>query len=191
MNLRHILASLLITFLASSCTIHMKHGKLKAPSAPRTGVVTTAPSSTGLVIDDRVGWGTLSIFAIPVAPVFIEGDGNAKTMAMVQDALRKAGYEVRTGSPGKGKVLTCHVEKIKYCNYTYLFPIVPTWGGVTLKTELTSNGTAIWTRSYKGAGSSLNFFDGYSGSHSMAMTKVLNQMVADFASDSFQQALTR
>jgi len=160
-----------------------------APARTRSGVVATAPSATG--IDGHVGWGRFTVFAIPIVPVYVTGDANAEVMAQVRDALVKAGYKPTTGAPGKGKVLTCHVEKISYNNYTWLFPIVPTWGSITLRTNLSSGGNVLWSHQSSGSGSTFNFFDGYTSANSKAMTEALNDMVTAFAGDDFNAALTR
>ena len=87
-------------------------------------------------------------------------------------------------------MLTCSVKKFWFGNYTWLFPFVPTWGGVELNTSLVSPaGTVVWTRDFSGSGFSANFFDGYSGAAESSMTTILNAMVREFASDDFHQAL--
>lgn len=181
--------ALLLSLFGSSCSINMKHDQLTTPASPRSGVVATAASATG--VDGKVGWGRFTAFAIPVVPVNVNGDANAQTMAHVHDALKTAGYEIRRGNPGKGKVLTCTVEKMRYNNYTYLFPIVPTWGKVILRTDLTSNGQVVWSQQFKGSGFTFNFTAGYTIANGKAMTKALNEMVIAFSSDEFHSALTR
>lgn len=183
------LAGALVLTSAVSCSIKMQHGALKAPATVRSGVVTTAAKATGA--ETRAGWATLTVFAIPIVPIYVEGDANGAVMNQVHDALRKAGYTPRTGAVGTGKVLVCRVERLKYRNYTWFFPIVPTWGSATLRVELLSNGAPVWAKTFTGSGSTLNFANGYTASNRRAMTKVGNQMVDAFASDEFHAALNR
>ena len=187
---RTLALSILLAATGTSCSINVQHAPLKSPAVARSGSVTTAPSASG--IDGRVGWGTFTCFFIPIVPVHVEGDGNAAVMAAVRDSLKKAGYDVRSGSPGPGggKALTCKVESMSYFNYTYFFPLVPTWGGAEIKVALLSGDREVWTREFSGRGITLNFTNGYTIANRQAMTKVCNQMVDAFASDEFHAALT-
>jgi hypothetical protein len=84
------------------------------------------------------------------------------------------------------------VNKFWFSNYTWLFPLVPTWGNIqlTLSLESPGNGTTLWTRDFAGSGTSFNFFNGYSGAANTALTKILNEMVQEFSSEQFYRALT-
>ena len=189
-----------LAVLSSGCSINMKHGTLTAPAMARTGTVNVAAAATGTAdrpkgANARAGWGRFTIFAIPVVPVYVEGDGNMAIAQQIQDALTQAGYTpkpIDATDPMAGKLLTCEVDKFRFSNYTWLFPIVPTWGSVELQLSLQGpDKRVLWTQHYRGSGSTLNFFDGYSSSCNSAMTSILNQMVMDFASDEFYRALNK
>ncbi|MBL9130970.1 MAG: hypothetical protein JNG86_07215 [Verrucomicrobiaceae bacterium] len=186
-SLRRSILAIAIAIAGTSCSINMQHKPLKDPAVRRSGAVSTALAATG--IDGRVGWGTFTAFFIPIVPVHVEGDGNRAVMSFVNEALKKAGYDVRGGGSG-GKVLQCDAN-LSYWNYTWLFPIVPTWGSSALNVSLVENGQVLWSKKFKGRGATLNFFNGYTSSNRQAMTKVLNEMVDAFASDDFRAALGR
>ena len=138
-----------------------------------------------------MGWGTLTPFFIPIVPIHVDGDANGQLMTQVHDALKQAGYSTTTGGGTGGKHLEVKVDDVGYHNYTYFFPLVPTWGGLTVKASLVRGGQELWTKDFSGKGATLNFTDGYTISHRKAMTKILNQMVEAFASPGFNQALTQ
>jgi hypothetical protein len=197
-----LVAALAVTvaLLSSGCSIDMKHEALHTPAFTRSGMVNLAAAATGSTAcpngaGGHVGWGRITLFAIPVVPIYVNGDGNAAIVTQIQDALTLAGYTPQTmvtGSPPAAKLLTCEVQKFRFSNYTYLFPIVPTWGGVDLKLSLLgADKSVLWTQEYKGTGATLNFFDGYTSACEGAMTETLNRMTADFAGDDFYNALNK
>jgi len=197
-SLAIVLAGLAV--LSTGCSINLQHGALTAPAKPRNGTINVSAAATGSEhrpdgANGRAGWGRFTIFAIPVVPVHVEGDGNIAIAQGIQDALSQAGYTpkaIDASDPVAGKVLTCEVDRFGFSNYTYFFPIVPTWGNVGLKVNLQSaDKSVLWTRDYRGSGLTLNFFDGYTSSCRGAMTSILNQMTADFASDEFYTALNK
>ena len=187
-----------LTFLFAGCSINMQHTALLAPPTTRSGTVNLEAAAKGTTscpegAGGRVGWGRITLFGIPCVPIHVDGDGNAALALQIQDALAAAGYQpqlIDPGSTASGKVLNCEVEKFRFSNYTYFFPIVPTWGGVDLKLHLVgADHTVLWTHDYQGGGSTLNFFNGYTSSCKSAMTQVLNKMTRDFAGDEFYKAL--
>jgi hypothetical protein len=194
-SLRHIacLAVLLAALsFTTGCSVKLQHGPLKSSACRGSGTVNLNSRAAGA--SDVIGFGTFTAFFIPVAPVSIAGDANAEVMLQVKDALQHAGYGVRfvdspAGRADSGKVLHCRVTDASFHNYTYFFPIVPTWG--TLKTELTlvSDGRIIWAKKFSGGGFTLNFFNGFTSCVRSSMTKNLDGMVAAFSSPEFRAAL--
>lgn len=57
-------------------------------------------------------------------------------------------------------------------------------------TLLSPSGTALWSKSFKGSGFTLNFFDGYTSAARQSMNEILNEMVKEFSGDEFRKALT-
>lgn len=196
--LASITAAIGLTVLSTGCSINMQHGNLVPATAARSGTVNVAAAAVGTAskpkgANARVGWGRGTLFGIPIVPIYVDGDGNAALSGEIQDALKQAGYTPQVTAAGDpGKILVCQVNKFKFSNYTWLFPIVPTWGSVGL--TLSVNGpdnTVLWKRDYYGSGSTLDFLDGYTLSCKTAMTEILNQMVADFDSQEFYDALNK
>jgi hypothetical protein len=193
---------LLVLLPLAACTIALKDGPLDGLQAASAGALQTAPSAVG--IPGRVGWARITLFAIPVAPIFVV-DGstpsstntraeiaNREVMKQVRRALAHAGYEVTDAPPAAtGRSLECNVERFKFNNYTWMVPIVPAWGSARLTlTVRDSAGAALWTQSFEGDGFSLNPFDGFSGAANQSMREILNAMVPAFQSPEFRSAAT-
>ena len=187
--------ALAVSLCGLGCAVNLQHGQLLQPANARSGVVGYERLSDGL--DGKVGWGRFTVFAIPIVPIYITGDdsdGAEQLMLQIRDALEQAGYRASVVSSGaaSGPVLRCNVQKFEYMNYTWVFPIVPTWGSIQLTTSLVGpDGRILWTRSFSGSGSSLNFFNGYTSAAKKSMNQILNPMVEAFAAHDFYAALTQ
>lgn len=191
--MRKVVVLALIAVLNVGCTIHqLTHDGLTAPGETRSGVVTVAEKAQGLD-GSKVGWGRITAFAIPVVPIYIKGDESIQMMDNIREALSLAGYEAVTGSGETTENdLTLHavVNRARYSNYTWLIPLVPTWGGMDVSLSLTSNtGDVVWQRDFRGSGFTMNFFDGYNIASRKSMRKILNAMTVAFASEEFYSAL--
>lgn len=180
----------------SSCSVVLKPPPLSQPAQMRAEHVAMSRRAEGL--DGKVGWGRFSLFYIPLVPVYIEGgDGNAQIMRQIGTALQQAGYQVTVVDGAEPSLSTpllkCKVEKFWFNNFTWFFPIVPTWGEVRLTLNLVSSdgGRVLWTRSFSGDGSTLNFTNGYSIAANNSMKKILDDMVREFASDAFQRVVSQ
>jgi hypothetical protein len=180
-----------VALLASGCTITPAHKPLKAPAKLSQGRVATAGTVTGIP-DGKVGWGRITLFAIPVAPVHVEGDASRETMNFVRDALTTAGYTVNTvesGARAPGPVLAVGIREYKFNNYTWLAPLIFSWGRIELDATLRgADDHVLWTKSYLGKGTSLNITQGFTKSAEKCMTRVLDQMVVDFGTPAFAAA---
>lgn len=181
------------SLMISGCSITMKHDELAQPGQKFSDPITIDKRAEG--IPARVGWGRITLFAIPVAPVRIKGDGPELMMLQIQDALKQVGYQVTTVDSEKAAempTLKCTVKDFSFSNYTYLAPIVPTWGDISLNANLVSPaGQVLWSQEFKGDGFTLNFFDGYTSAAEQSMTEILDEMIKAFTSESFRQALTQ
>jgi N-acetyl-anhydromuramyl-L-alanine amidase AmpD len=136
------------------------------------------------------------LFAIPIVPIYVTGDGNTEVMNEIQAALTQAGYKVETAEDAAaetGKVLVCKVDRFKYNNYTWAFPFVPTWGQTKLDVSLMGPDKGVlWNRQFEGRGTSwLWFAYGYSHAAKSSTTKILNNMVSAFSADEFRAALEK
>jgi hypothetical protein len=173
--------------LGTGCSVHLDPKVPKGSGAARQGSFGVGAAARGM--PSRVGWGTFTVFAIPVAPVSISnGPGERIVMQKIKETLAAAGYQpVEGGGAGPGPVLECDVKRFSFRNYTWLFPIVPTWGGVELALKLVDpQGAPLWERSYTAKSSNLTY--SFSGVANGAMEKALEAMGRDFASDEFFRA---
>ncbi len=181
-----------VALLASGCSITPSHKELKSPAQRANGSVATAGTATGMP-PGKVGWGRITLFAIPVAPVHVHGDASRETMNFVRDALTTAGYTVTTAEAGTSPpaaLLTVGINQYKFNNYTWLAPLIFTWGRVGL--DVTLRGTddkVLWTKSYLGKGTSMHITEGFTKSAAKCMTRVLDEMVVDFGTPAFTAAL--
>ena len=162
--------------------------------------------ATASGINGMVGWGRLSLFYIPVAPIFIVDHStpsqsntraqiaNREVMKQVRRALEHVGYQVDVvdqESEPTGRVLQCKVEKFWFNNYTWLAPFIPTWGSAKVTvTVMDGGGQVHWSQTFEGSGFTMNFFNGFTSAANSSMKKILNQMVKSFATPEFQQAVT-
>jgi len=191
MNHLLTIAALAAALLCSGCTIKLQHDPLAATTPTAASTITTAPKSTGLR-NGRVGWGRLTAFAIPVAPVFIKGDDNEELMRQVHSALRHAGFEVNTAQSDQSNdvILQVHVKQISYSNYTWLIPFVPTWGDMDIQfTLVDANGTNLWSNTYHGSGFTMNFTDGYTIAAAESLKEIFDQFIQSTQSSEFRVAL--
>ena len=193
LNRLSIIVALALT-AGVGCSIKLQHKDLIDPPRKFSDTVAYQDRSDGL--DGRGGWGRFTVFAIPVVPIQITGDdssGNQKMMEQIADALRQVGYtpvSAPAGQRPEGIVLNCHVDKFKFSNYTWVFPLVPTWGSIELTVTLAGpGGDTRWSRQFRAGGFTMNFFNGFNSAARSAMTKILNEMVEAYASNEFHRAL--
>jgi len=112
-------------------------------------------------------------------------------MGVVRDALTAAGYTTRlAGSQMLGPVLKAHVNNVRFNNYTWLAPLIITWGSieVTLRLEA-ADGQVHWERSFEGSGRSFNIIDGFNVSATRSVTQLADSMVEAFSAEEFNAAL--
>lgn len=183
------LAVLGLISLLSACAVTVKQTPIAGPDGAPKGELRAAKKAGGL-LGSKVGWGRITLFAIPVAPVYIRGDDATVVMARVHDALRKAGYDVTVAEDGavgaEGPTLKCNVSYFRFSNYTWLAPIVPTWGEVEMDISLhDANDQVLWTKHFEGDGFTFNFTDGYTIAANESLDEILEQMIIEFSSPEF------
>lgn len=136
-----------------------------------------------------IGHGTFSLFAISVADITItNGPGGQLVMDSIKQTLRSAGYSViDVTQPRSTPVLECNVIYINFKNYTWGFPIVPTWGSMDVSIRLVdTTGNSKWARTYHG--SSWNLTYSFDSAVNSSMEKILGQFAMDATDSSFQKA---
>lgn len=197
MNLQRIVAPVVLLALVSGCTINsIHHAGLDAPAYPNDGGdVALAEVASGLD-NRRVGWGRLTPFAIPVAPVHVHGNPPADLMRVIEDALVVSGYSVtrppEADAANGPPLMEARVDRYRFNNYTWFAPIIPTWGGIDVTLTMRGNdGTLLWRRRFEANGATFNFFDGYNVSSRKAVTRMGQDMVGAFGRMEFQNAVMR
>src|SRR5262245_25107214 len=131
-------ATLIVALLVSmGCGVNVNPRIPRDAAVQAQGDIVADPSARG--VPDTIGYGTFSVFAIPIAPVHIDnGNGDQLVMQAIRDALHADGYRViDTGSDHGSPALQCRVSKFRFRNYTWLVPLVFTWGGIDLDLQIT------------------------------------------------------
>src|SRR5258707_15876380 len=108
--------------LGSGCTATLQHRQFAGTPAVPNGKGPICVSARANNLPGRIGWGTFTVFAIPVAPVTISGQGDRDLMTQVKAAAEHCGYEVKlVENPAEAAgmpLLSCKVEEIAFKNYT-------------------------------------------------------------------------
>jgi hypothetical protein len=69
-TITNLALALAVGFLATGCTATLQHGKINTtPKADKGPMGVTQRADN---MKDRIGWGTFTVFAIPVAPVTVD-----------------------------------------------------------------------------------------------------------------------
>jgi uncharacterized protein YceK len=175
-----------VGFLVTGCSTTLQHGKIYTTPTANKGPMGVANHAQNM--KDHIGWGTLTIFAIPVAPVTVNGEADTELMNQIKDAVVQAGYQVEmvdsASSAGSMPVLSCKVEKFGFRNYTWLFPIVFNWGTIRLDVTITApDGTVLWNKTYTGKGN--GFYD-FNPTVNEALTTLLNELSNDLLNADFK-----
>ena len=191
-RIKFLIIIVLSSLFGSGCSINqLTHEGLSPQAVKRSGTVVLADKAEGLN-GSKVGWGRITLFAIPVVPIYIGGDESIQLMENIQEALTLAGYTAPPlgASPvNGGPVLHATVNRLRYSNYTWLVPFIPTWGGMSVTLSLVDkNGKVAWTREFTGKGFTMNFTDGYNIASRESMSEMLDAMVVAFISDDFYNA---
>ena len=177
--------------MLAGCSIsQLQHQGLISPDRLYSGDVNIRPEATGFT-GGRVGFGRLSLFNIPVAPVRIRSNEANDLMNTIRDALIISGYNVSvTDDLEASPVLIAHVDEVNFNNYTWAAPVVPTWGNIEVTLILESKeGLVLWEKEFRGGGRSWNVFNGFDRAAGKVMTRLGNEMVNSFSSSDFSLAL--
>src|SRR5437868_762274 len=98
---------------ATGCAVTLHHGQFAGAQSPSKGQM--ALSSRAQNMESRIGWGTFTAFAIPIAPVNVHGEADREVMNQVKEAVEHCGYEVKVvEQPGEAAglpLLTCNVQE--------------------------------------------------------------------------------
>jgi hypothetical protein len=178
-------------FLATGCSTTLQHGKINTTPTADKGPMGVAEHAQNM--KDRIGWGTFTLFAIPVAPVTVNGDPDTELMNQIKDAVVQAGYQVKmvesASAAGAMPVLSCKVEKFGFRNYCWLFPLVFNWGTIALDVTITApDGKVLWNKTYTGKA---NGFYSFESTVNDALTTILNELSNDLLNADFKSTTNR
>lgn len=171
-----------------ACSASLGHRPLLTPSEIVAGDLGVAARAEGM--KENIGWGTLTLFAIPVARVKVEGEPDRALMDQFVDAVKRAGYSAQViddlddPSAADLPILTCSVQKFKFRNYTWFFPLVFNWGTVVMDVSVVKpDGDMLWSKQYEGKGKGWYSF---TPPVQKALTNILNQLIADITNPDFK-----
>jgi len=154
---------------------------------PRKPIV-VAPRAEGL--PETVGYGTVTVFAIPATPVqFSDADPAARVMDGLRDVLGASGYRAVTAPPGRIPYvqLNCRINEMRFRNYTWLMPLVVTWGKIRLTLTLeAADGTDLWQRTYEAKYSRRSMGESFHKAVNTTLRDIWAQAAVDFTSDEFR-----
>jgi hypothetical protein len=178
-NITNLARAIVLSFLATGCSTTLHHSKIYTTPMADKGQLGVAEQAQNM--HDRIGWGTFTVFAIPVAPVTVSGNPDTELMNQVKDAVIHAGFQVKMVDPARPvpdlPVLSCKVDKFGFRNYTWFFPAVFNWGTITLDVTITApDGKVLWNKTYTGHGSGFYDFD---PTVTKALTAILNELSND------------
>lgn len=173
----------------AGCSVKLKTGDLEAVENSLQEQLAVCDKAEKM--KNEVGYGSFTLFAIPVAKVTVEGDARKEMARVIKETVEHAGYETvvvekPSDSPDIPTIEVC-VNKCFFYNYTWLAPIVFNWGNIEMKVTVKDpQGKTLWKKDYKGAGMGLYDFD---PTFNMALNKILNQLAFDITSPEFQEAV--
>jgi hypothetical protein len=179
--MRKLLCVLSLCLTVAGCSVNLAHNPLAPVDQPKSGELLVAQTADGM--SNRIGWGTFTAFAIPVARVTVNGKADEALMQEIKAGLEHLGYSVRVvpdaAQAGGLPVLTCKVNRFKFRNYTWFFPLVFNWGKIDVTMSLASaGGQPEWTSQIVGKAKGFYSFE---KTVSKALTKVLDQMNGQLA----------
>src|SRR3989442_10826843 len=91
--MQRMASTMVLVVLCAACGVRLDPKVPHDLGARRDGTVGSRDTARGMPA--RVGWGTFTVFAIPVAPVHIEnGQGEKIVMDKIRETLTPAGYPV-------------------------------------------------------------------------------------------------
>ena len=181
------LLTLLALAFGTACSVKLAP---RIPSDPGS-----EPSSHPVQMEQEVrgmptpiGHGTFTLFAIKIAPVRISnGSAPEVFMEQIHKTFEAAGFRVVSAADDSAPTVECVVKKFNFKNYTWLFPIVPTWGGIDIDLRLTHpEGRRLWQESYSGG--SWNLWYSFSSAVNSSTEEVLEAIFEDITGSEFQQA---
>lgn len=173
--------------VTAGCTVTIPLSpKVDAPPTRVTDGAAVAVAPKAQDVPTVIGRGTITVFAIPADSIQLDPEhGAAQIMDGVREALRSAGYTpVACADPPAGPFLTARITKAHFRNYTWLMPVILTWGTLRMSVVLAApDGGTLWQRDYEGT---YKGAEGFSTAVNEAFGQILTHSANDFASPQFR-----
>lgn len=179
-------------------TISILHDSLPTPEQLASDEISLqTPAADQRADRGRIGRATITVFAITSGNIKTESPVTEAVIGPVEDALKTAGYTVArvpaaevagSGTPS----LEVSIKKFYFRNYNWVWPIVPTWGGVELGLQLKdARGQVVFDRSVRGSGTSVCLLGNcaFKAATRRAMNGVLADVIDATSGKEFQVAL--
>lgn len=158
-------------------------------AGPSSGAIAVRTQAEG--VPETIGYSTVSLFAIPASPIRFGGaDTGRRIMDDLRICLRAAGYEpADVADSGAAPVLSCTIDDIDFSNYTWLSPVVRTWGTIRLTLRLSGpEGVVRWRRQYEEHYSHTGVSASLNQAVNATMSKILARATTDFEGVEFRAA---
>jgi len=144
----------------------------------------------------RIGNWTATLFAIETRSVEPTSPLSIEVVMQVKKALESTGYQITLAdAPSSilhpGPFLKIYIKEFYFRNYSWLLPLVRTWGDIALRLALENHeGTVLFDETFQQSGSSYRLFEGgFNQAIEEALTKVLNQIADASCTEEFRHAL--
>jgi len=178
----------IVLLFCCGCSVRLQPRVPTVEGCPGAGI-SVAAEEAAKGMPDPIGHGTFTLFAIKVASVTVKGgEGDKAVMNSIKETMKSGGYTVVDSDESEeGPVLEVKVRDFDFTNYTWGFPIVPTWGKIRLEMALVSkDGQTKWRQDYSGG--SWNLWFSFSSAVNRSMAKVLTEFAEDMSKPEFRQA---
>lgn len=111
-------------------------------------------------------------------------------MEELRTCLRAAGYTATIAAePPQGPVLSCTIEDFDFSNYTWLSPMVRTWGTIRMTLVVSEpSGAVRWRKQYEERYGHTGVSSSFNRAVNSTMSKILARVTEDFAGLEFRAA---
>jgi hypothetical protein len=182
---------------AGGTQVQITHDALSTPKQSFSKPLIMRKSAEDGRVGGRIGHATTTVFAVESGDVTSTAPLSEEVVTHVKQALESLGYQVTLVDPTHSvsyppSILKVRINKFYFQNYNWLWPIVPTWGSISLELTLQNpDGKVLYDRSFHGSGNSycLTGECAFGAATKEALTEVLNKIVEACSSEEFRQAL--
>ena len=125
-------------FMVCSCSVKLRTGYLTQPIGSYQNQIVVADRAEKM--HTVIGLVHFSLLYLPIAPVKTVGKGEEELMKVIRQTVEHMGYKVyspaQAGQCDGCPVLSVTVSKFSFHDYTWMFPMVITWGKIALEVSV-------------------------------------------------------